>query len=476
MARPHSVTTSLRRYLDSLSRVVAVVDSEGVLVYANVACADWTGIAAQQLIGVVCQYHGTPDIASPQGVAAALCPPPEVAAGQMASATIALPGGGGAPSERRLVFLPLTDDDGEYDGAIAVEQTSLVADAVAAACSSASDTAALHDQLRRMRAALSRPYRVDRVVGTSVATCRLRNQLAVAAQTDCNVLVVGPTGSHREDVARTVYYAGNTARCAGSEYDQQRLIPFACGLVDAELIESTLESFARADVPAGVLLLGDVDQLSADGQALVARLLRRRQNICRVLATARTDLTANVASGEFRDDLAGMLGTLTITLGALRERAEDVPYLAQLYLEDENAGGEKQLSGFSPEALDCLSAYDWPGDVAELAALVARLHVQSETATVRSRDLPAHIRTPGPRAADVQQQESIVLDEYIAGIELELIQRALRRAKGNKAQAARSLGMTRPRLYRRLVQLGLESNKHLESNEREDDDDNDNNR
>jgi DNA-binding NtrC family response regulator len=301
-----------------------------------------------------------------------------------------------------------------------------------------------------------------------VATGRLRDQLAVAAATSCNVLVIGPVGSRREDVARTVHYA--ESRDAG-----ERLIPLFCGLIDSELLESTLESFARADVASGVLLLGDVEQLGADSQASLVRLLGRHRRIRRVLATARTELGDLAHRGEFRRDLAGMLGTLIISLEPLGRRAEDVPYLAQLYLEDENARSERQRSGFSPEALDFLSAYDWPGDVAELSSVVSRLHAETETTTVRSRDLPAYIRAPSPRRAVAEDQDSIVLDEYLAGIELELIQRALGRAKGNKAAAARLLGMTRPRLYRRLEQLGVETGDAAGVNaiDEHDDDEND---
>jgi DNA-binding NtrC family response regulator len=104
-----------------------------------------------------------------------------------------------------------------------------------------------------------------------------------------------------------------------------------------------------------------------------------------------------------------------------------------------------------------LDAYAWPGNLDELARVVAEAHRRVEGPQVGAGDLPDRIRLAAEAAAyPPRPEETIVLDEFLAGVERELIRRALAQAKGNKAKAARLLGMTRPRLYRRLVQLGLE--------------------
>jgi DNA-binding NtrC family response regulator len=141
----------------------------------------------------------------------------------------------------------------------------------------------------------------------------------------------------------------------------------------------------------------------------------------------------------------------------LCRRSEDVPPLAQLFLEEANAGAIKQVGGFSPEALDALSAYRWPGNVDELAAMVREAHERAAGGEVTVKHLPKRIHLAADAAAHPPRvDEPIVLEEFLARVEKELIARALRRAKGNKSKAARLLGLTRPRLYRRLVQLGLE--------------------
>ena len=142
----------------------------------------------------------------------------------------------------------------------------------------------------------------------------------------------------------------------------------------------------------------------------------------------------------------------------MRERIEDLPLLAQMFLEEINATAGRQVAGFTPEALDQLAAYPWPGNLDELADVVravaraGRRCRKSVRAICRGRFIWRPTRPSVRRAAT----EPIDLERLLAKIETELIERALAEAKGNKTRAANLLGLTRPRLYRRLVQLGFE--------------------
>jgi DNA-binding NtrC family response regulator len=229
------------------------------------------------------------------------------------------------------------------------------------------------------------------------------------------------------------------------------------------LIHSTVRALAAKD-PLGerssqsTLLLNQADQLPPVVQAELAEVLARRSFKLRLIATAAQPLEQLAVAGTYRADLAALLSTITIELPPLARRREDLPLLAQLFLEDGNARGGKQLGGFTPEALDQLDAYPWPGNVDELAQVVAQAHQQAEGPQIGPRDLPERIRLAAAVAAHPPRtEETIELDEFLGRVERELIRRALAQAKGNKAQAARLLGMTRPRLYRRLLQLGLEN-------------------
>lgn len=239
-------------------------------------------------------------------------------------------------------------------------------------------------------------------------------------------------------------------------------MPLECGLLDADLLHSTLRAAGAAagggpaEPLGGTLLLCDADRLPTEAQAALVAALSSPNSPWRAIATAASALVDLARRGLFREDLAALLSTLTIRLPPLSERRDDVPLLAQALLEEQNARGGKQLGGFAPEALDRLCAYNWPRGLDELAQVVAESHVRAAGALVVRADLPERLHVAAEIAARPRRKEEpIQLDEFIARIERELVRRALARSKGNKAKAARLLGLNRPRLYRRMLQLGL---------------------
>jgi DNA-binding NtrC family response regulator len=174
------------------------------------------------------------------------------------------------------------------------------------------------------------------------------------------------------------------------------------------------------------------------------------------MATAARRLSRLVAKKKFRGDLACALSTLVISLPRLARRTEDIPLLAQFFLEEANADGGKQHSGFSSEALDRLAGYDWPGNVEELATVVREAHAKAAGPVVQAADLPAIVHHAAAAQARTRKAaEPIRLDEFLERIEKELLERALAQARGNKTKAAQLLGIHRARLIRRLVQFGL---------------------
>jgi DNA-binding NtrC family response regulator len=294
---------------------------------------------------------------------------------------------------------------------------------------------------------------LNQIIGASPAIARVRQQIQMASAGDARLLVVGPSGSGREYIARAIHYRGTSP---------SPLAPLACNLLDAELLESTLAAFVAScaelqiERPAALLLL-EVDQLPPDAQQTLAGILSIGELNVRTLATARRELVDLAAKDQFRKDLAFALSTLTIQVPPLSERMSDVPLLAQFFLERFNAGGGKQLSGFAADALDRLLAYPWPENVDELAELVQRACERAAGPVVQPADLPDKLRATA--AADAHPQrtdDTIVLPEFLAEIEKELLQRALRKAKGNKAKAARLVGLNRPRFLRRLQYFGIE--------------------
>jgi DNA-binding NtrC family response regulator len=314
----------------------------------------------------------------------------------------------------------------------------------------------LHEQLLRFRQQTALRHKSGRMAGVTPAIRRALAQAAVAAATRASVLLIGPRGAGRRHLAEAIHYQGPAD-------SRGMLLPLECGLLDVELIQETLRSAATRR-EGGTLLLCDADQLSAESQAALAAALQTASFRLRVISTAAAPLLDLPSRGIFREDLAAILSTITIELPPLAKRRDDLPLLAQAILEEQNARGGRQLSGFKPEALDRLCAYSWPGNVDELVQVIAESHARASGALIARDDLPERLRLAAEAAARPRRQEEpIVLDEFVARIERELIRRALARAKGNKAKAAKLLGLNRPRLYRRMVQLGLAEEGEIEN-------------
>jgi DNA-binding NtrC family response regulator len=438
----------LERLLGATEQPIYIVDDEWTIVFCNPACLQWLGRGEGEITARPCRYHSGPEGDSLEILLAGLCPPPEAMAGREECGLVA-----SGDDRRRARFVPLRGREGRPVGVLAIVEPQAGAEAPPATAED-SRSADLHDLLRRMHQHWGRHYRLDRLLGDTPSMRRARAQVELAAASRASVVVCGPTGTGRQHVAAAIH--------AASQGDSPcPFVPLACSVLDAELIHSTIRAMAAqgaGGAPAtGSLLLNDVDQLPADVQAELACVWAGKTFPFRLMATARRRLSDLAERGEFRADLACLLGTVVIELPSLAGRRDDIPLLAQAFLEQINARGDKQVSGFSPEALDRLDAHAWPGNLDELAQVVAEAHRHSETPQIAAGDLPQRLHLAADAAAHPRRKEEpIVLDKLLAEIERELIGRALKRSKGNKAKAARLLGMTRPRLYRRMVQLGFE--------------------
>ena len=448
MPRPRASAVELTRLLGEAAEPIYVLDGERRIVYCNRACTAWLGLAEDDLLGQWAVYQSADHGASPAAVAAGLAPPPHDSPPPHYTAVVASP-----HDRRRACFFTLSGEDGPRGAAAVVEPRPLAEGEPDAAPSAELPPDELHDRLRRLRRHWAEWHGIDRLLGQSAAMRRVRAIAEVAADCTASVLLVGPPGSGRQHLAATIHFRRG-AEAAGP------LVPLACSALNAEWLGSTVRAVAvRAQAEPqrpGTLLLGDVDQLDAEAQAVLLAALAGKPFPARLMATARSSLMDLARRGEFREDLAVLLATLVIDLPRLAERRGDLPLLAQVLLEDRNAAAGKQLAGFTPEALDLLDMYSWPGNLDELAQVVAEAHSRCETALVRAIDLPQQLHLSAEAAAHPRRkEETIVLDEFLGQVERELIGRALRRSKGNKAKAARLLGVTRPRLYRRMVQLGM---------------------
>jgi DNA-binding NtrC family response regulator len=463
MAVQRARSTELARLFNAAKQPIYVLDEDLTIVFLNRACEDWLA-TPESLVGRRCGYHSSLAVTGLDAVAAGLCPPPGVLAGNTVVAMVSGAGESGRSAVRRARFVPLGLEEECLLGVLAVvdtaDQPPALVETDRATELREAEPIALHEHVRQFRQEAAARYRADRLIGEGPAMRLARRQVALATGGGSSVLLVGPPGSGRRHLAAAIHYGDSPP--SPERLTVPTLVPLDCSLLGADLLEEVASAVARGralgeKTAPGTLLLHRVDEISTDLQVELAGLFVRRPINWRLMATASESLAELARRGKFREDLAAALSTIVIELPPLARRRDDLPLLAQLFLEDLNAAGRRQIGGFTAAALDLLDGYAWPGNLDELAEVVAESHRRAAGREIDVADLPERLRLAGQAAARPHRpEETIVLGEYLARVERELIRRALARAKGNKSRAARLLGMTRPRFYRRMVQLGLE--------------------
>lgn len=473
MATRRSGWNELRRLFDSVAVPWFVVGADRRIVWCNQALAQAAELDADELVNRTCRYHTPETNSRPDAIAAALCPPPDFNPQESTVVIVAWRNTAGEELRYQATFTSLVDPTPppqqagksnpiEEVAAVLVRLRGPLQHAAGVAKTPEAilladdpSSAELHQQVRSFRLTWSRRYQVDRLIGGSPQVQRIREQVEMASASMASVLIVGPEGSGRRHLARSIHYSQGDSRAG-------RLIHLSATTLAPDALPAAvhgLSAHSSSDQSSTVatLLLTDVDQLPENTQLQLETLLETPHPGLRLITTATRPLTQLVSEGGFRRNLALRLDSLSIELPSLQERVEDIPLLAQLFAEEFNAQEEKQLGGFEPGALDQLATYPWPGEVEELRSVVFEACHQASSPLIAAADLPrkiAHGKAASERPAATE--EAIQLDEFLAEIESEIVRRALHQAKGNKSKAAALLGLTRPRLYRRLVQLGLE--------------------
>jgi hypothetical protein len=458
-----SIAGQLLRLLDSVAAPVCLFDEDRTLVFANRACGEWLEAPLEQLIGRAAAYTSTA-VDGDQAAVDRLCPPPAAFAGHRTEG-IVYAVSSNQLRRREALFLPLDGGLGAASAAVLVLGASSDLDSDGAAsletatpACKADDSSLLHERLIRFHIEQTARHRLERFVGDSPAMQLVRSQARVAIVSGASAVIAGPAGSGREELARTIHYATVESQTERRGQRTPLLLPLDGSLLTGEVLASAVAALsAHGRAPAATILILHVDRVPIDAQADFVRVLTQRFTGLRFLATSESPPDSLVAQGAWHPLLAAAAGTLVMRLPPLAERREDIPLALQLAVEEINAERQRQIRGFAPDAIDALIAYPWPGNLAELRRMVAEAVHAAAGPEITVADLPqrlsqaaAAVRRP-PRA-----DNPIVLVDFLTGVERQLIERALAQAKGNKARAARLLGLTRPRLYRRMVQLGLE--------------------
>ena len=287
------------------------------------------------------------------------------------------------------------------------------------------------------------------------------------AATDANVLLTGESGVGKDALAFFIHSRSNRAA--------QPFVKIDCATLPNDLLEAELFGYERGAFTGaneakpgrleaahrGTLVLDEIAYLPVDAQAKLLRVIETREFErlggrrtikvdARLIALTNVDLAGAVERRDFREDLFYRLNVMHIHLAPLRERREDLPELAQWFLRVYAAKHGRKLSGIATDALSLLKEYEFPGNVRELAKTVERAVIVSTGKRLEESDLPATVRA----AVLLQQRRS--RPRTLAEIEAEYVSEILAATKGNKAAAARILGISRKNLYERVARYKKE--------------------
>ncbi|KPX18225.1 Sigma-54 dependent transcriptional regulator [Pseudomonas syringae pv. delphinii] len=326
-------------------------------------------------------------------------------------------------------------------------------------------------------------YTFDTIQGSSRAIQDALHLGRIASRSDSTTLILGESGTGKELFAQAIHNASE--RCNGP------FVAVNCGAIPRDLVQSELfghvegaftgsarggsaGKFELAD--GGTIFLDEIGDMSFDAQVSLLRVLQEgevtrvgakqsRQVNVRIIAATHRNLSQAVVDGAFREDLYYRLNVLNLTVPPLRMRREDVPVLAQHFLDRCARSLRKSVQGISPEALDILCAYHWPGNVRELENIIERATNLALTERLQTTDLPLEIKqrlrpsVPG-RMPELQAAPDLGTHEMNAIIT------ALKATHGNIRLAAKQLNVSRGGLYNKMNRFGLSADEFRSGPER----------
>jgi DNA-binding NtrC family response regulator len=290
------------------------------------------------------------------------------------------------------------------------------------------------------------------------------------APSDVGILITGESGTGKEVVADLVH--------ALSPRSKGRIIKINCAALPRELIESELfgsvkGAFTGANsdrdglfrqAENGTLLLDEISEMPIDTQSKLLRVLQDQEvrpvggktsykTNCRILASTNRKPEAAIKDGKLREDLFYRISTISVHLPPLRERRDDIMPLANAFLKRFAAQANRDLRGFKADAIDRLTAFEWPGNIRQLQNEIQRAVLLCEGGEVSAADLSiSNAHTGNPPAQELDTNFTL-----LEGVERNVIIRTLKETDGNKVEAAKRLGIGRPTLYNKIKAYGIET-------------------
>lgn len=428
------------------------VDDHGVVVFANDALCEWISLKRESVIGRRVEYHS--ELAAHPGAEPLtdLCPPPGDPPAHQGTLSTMSPDGKLRHRRARFLWLPAEEAVQRRAMIAVVDSRDLAPQELAATLSDEPTADELHRHIRQFRRTHEEPAAAALLLGDSPMAGRLRKQFNLAVRSDAGVVVYGGCAADTTALARAVHYA--------KQDNQATLLPVDCRRLGQDEVLRIVESALDTTAANTSLLLQELHAACEEIQTSVATQLTQAREAPRILATVDP-----ACEQSLTPTILAWLGPVRIDALPLADRLADLPAIVQFYVERANASAERQLSSATPEAIDQLAVYNWPHGIGQLGEVVTQACSTCQAPQLSPANLPPMVRQAVLAAGlDPVKAKPIVLDELLTRIERETVQRALRESNDNKAEAARLLGLTRQRLYRRLENLGLLSSEPTKEN------------
>jgi Nif-specific regulatory protein len=327
----------------------------------------------------------------------------------------------------------------------------------------------LREENTHLKLELRERFDFSNILGTSGPMRLVYEQVAQVARTDTTVLIRGESGTGKELIAQAIHF--NSLRA------KRPFVKVSCAALPDSLIESELFGYEKGAftgahatkkgrfelAEGGTLFLDEIGELNLATQVKLLRVLQAREyerlggtktlraNV-RVIAATNKDIEKAIADARFRDDLFYRLNVFAIFVPPLRERKPDLLLLADHFLEKASVANGRHIKRISTPAIDMLMAYHWPGNVRELENAIERAVVVCDGQVVHAHHLPPTLQT----AASSGTAMSLSLGDAVAAFERDLIQDALKTARGNRAKAARLLSTTGRIMNYKVRQLRID--------------------
>jgi len=326
----------------------------------------------------------------------------------------------------------------------------------------------LKQENQRLRREVNEKYGFDAIVGHSLAMENVFEKIRQVAPTRATVLIQGETGTGKELIAKALHF--------NSPRSRKPFVAVNCGALSQTLLESELFGHEKGAFTGaikqkngrfelahgGTIFLDEIGETTPELQVRLLRVLQEQEFErvggtkpvkvdVRVVAATNRDLKKEVDAGRFREDLYYRLNVIRLDLPPLRERVDDIPLLASYFLKFYcNEHGRDLM--FNPKSMAMLQGYHWPGNVRQMRTMIESAVILSSGKEIMPKNLPDEVRQEAPQTGQVRLRVGMT----VAEAEKELIRATLAELSGNKAKAARTLGLGRKTLYRKLEEYGMD--------------------